>query len=242
MQTLKDSWFILRGDYKGNKMTLVFQLAFSIVFMGYLGGFTGMIMNDSLKSGERMLIADYFLLGMTPAIGFTYCRHNMKYWSADTYTRLLAYLSSLPIPVHVILCKRAMQALLAFVFNGLLFFGILYGVGVQLRDTLALPSYLSFALTWTGYGLVLTGLYIYFEYTVSGRAYFWLILIMILGAFGAALLIQYAGGNVMRYTVDTARSRGFLSPLMWSTLLAGGISLWLFSRLAIHRLKSRDLV
>ncbi|AIQ62219.1 hypothetical protein PSTEL_02900 [Paenibacillus stellifer] len=242
MQTLKDSWFILRGDYRGNKMMLLFQLLFSIIFMGYLGAFAAMTINDSLKAGERMVITDYLLLALTPAIGFTYCRNTMKYWSTNSYTKLLAYLTSLPIPVRVILCKRRLQALLTFFFNGLLFFGILYGVGVHLREALSLPSYLVFALTWTGYGIVLTGLYIYFEYTVSGKAYFWLVLLMMVAALGVALLIRLAGGNLLLYTVSNAKSHGFLSPLMWGALLGGGLSLWLFSRLTVYRLKSRDLV
>lgn len=242
MQTLKDSWFMIRGDYRGDKMGILLKLLFSIVFMGYLGGLTGMVINDSIGNHERMAIADYLLLALPPALGFTYSRqHAAKYWSGDTYTKMLAYLSSLPIPPSVILCKRKLQSLASFGLNGVLFFGLVYAICNHLRDDLSLLGYLVFALTWTGFGLLLTGLYIFIEFSCSGRTYFWFIMLMLLLAFGAAMLVKFSGGNLLLYSISCSKEWGLLSPLMWGTLLAGTVSVQLFSKWTIHRLKSRDL-
>ncbi|AIQ10994.1 hypothetical protein [Paenibacillus durus] len=242
MQTLKDSWFMIRGDYRGDKLRILFQLLFSIVFMGYLGGLTGMVINDSIGNHERKVIADYLLLALTPLLGFTYCRqHAMKYWSGDTYTKMLAYHSSLPIPASVILCKRKLQSLTSFGLNGVLFFGLVYAISNHLRDDLSPLGYIVFALTWIGFGFLLTGLYIFIEFSCSGRTYFWFIMLMMLLAFGTAMLVKWAGGNLLLYSFACSKEWGLLSPLMWGTLLAGTLSVQLFSKWTIHKLKSRDL-
>jgi hypothetical protein len=51
-----------------------------------------------------------------------------------------------------------------------------------------------------------------------------------------------AGGNLLIASVDISKEWGLLSPLMWGSLLLGTVSVQLFSKWTIHRLKSRDLV
>lgn len=56
------------------------------------------------------------------------------------------------------------------------------------------------------------------------------------------MTVKFSGGNLLLYTLACSKEWGLLSPLMWGTLIAGTVSVQLFSRWTIHRLKSRDLV
>jgi hypothetical protein len=85
-------------------------------------------------------------------------------------------------------------------------------------------------------------MYIFAEFMVSGKAYFWSMIIFMVLSMGAALLVSMAGGNLLIASVDISKEWGLLSPLMWGSLLLGTVSVQLFSKWTIHRLKSRDLV
>lgn len=242
MMILRDAWVLVRADFRGDKLNIVRTLLFSIIFMGYMAALTGMITEDALSGSGGRLISDFLLITMIPMLGFTLSRRTMKYLSEDSYTRMLAYMRSLPVPSAVILCKRKLSAMFSFGLNGVLFFSLMYTISDNIRSQLTGASYVAFALTWIGYGLMMTGFYIFVEFLVSGKAYFWITLILMLLSFGVALLIQWGDGNLFLYSVSCSMEWGLLSPLMWGTLLLGTVSVQLFSKWTIHRLKSRDLV
>ncbi|KTD83504.1 hypothetical protein [Paenibacillus etheri] len=242
MRTLKDSWFMLRSDFRGDKLKILGTLVITVIFMSYLGGMTSLVANDVLGEQDRTMVADFLLLSLMPLIGFSFSRRSMKYWSEDSYTRMLAYLRSLPIPITVVLTRRKFQAIGSFALNGLLFFGIVYLVGENFRKELTLPSYIAFAITWIGVGLIVTGLYIFIEYLFSGKAYLALTVLIVVASWGISFLVTLGGGNLFLYSISYSKEWGLLSPIMWGSLLLGTISVQLFSKWTIHRLKSRDLV
>ncbi|WP_019913829.1 hypothetical protein [Paenibacillus sp. HW567] len=242
MTTLRNAWIIVRSDLRADKLKLLQALIFAILFMGYMSIFNGMIFEDVLREGDGKVLADFLLLAMIPMLGFTFSKRAMKYWSEDSYTKMLAYMRTLPIPAAVILCKRKLHAVCSFALNGVLYFGLIYAISGQVRSEFSVPGYLAFALTWIGFGLMVSGLYIFIELSFSGKIYFWFLLLITLLCLGIALLIRLAGGNVFLFSVQNAKEWGFASPLMWATLLLGTLSVQLFSKWTIHRLKSRDLV
>ncbi|MHA6534445.1 hypothetical protein [Paenibacillus sp. BAC0078] len=242
MTTIRNAWIIVRSDLRADKLKILQALIFAILFMGYMSIFNGMIFSDVLGEGEGEVLADFLLLAMTPMLGFTFSKRTMKYWSEDSYTRMLAYMRTLPIPSAVILCKRKLHTVCSFGLNGALYFGLTYAISGQIRSELSIPGYLAFALTWIGFGLMMSGLYIFIELSFSGKIYFWFLLLITLLCLGIALLIWFSGGNLFLFSVQSAKEWGFASPLMWATLLLGTLSVQLFSKWTIHRLKSRDLV
>jgi hypothetical protein len=242
MRTLRDSWFLIRSELRGDKLRLLFTLLFSLFLVGYLGFFTGLLVNESVGDNEQNMMVDYMLTAMVPILGFTYSRRSFKYWSEDSYTKMLAYLSSLPIPVSVILSKRKLQALLSFGLNGILFFGLMYALGGDLRTEISPLPYIVFALTWIGYGLVMTGVYIAIEFLYSGKMYCWLTALIMLLSVVLSAVVKLSGGNLLFYSISVSKGYGWLSPLMWGTLLAGAVSVQLFSGWTKRRLLKRDLV
>lgn len=120
----------------------------------------GLLINDSAQIQQRSVLPDYMLLAMIPFLGFAYSRRTMKYWSADSYTKMLAYLRSLPIPLNAVLCKRKLQSVICFALNGVLFFGLVYALAGHLRASISPLGYVVFSFTWIGYGLAVMGLFI----------------------------------------------------------------------------------
>lgn len=243
MTTIKHAWFIARSDFRGDRWNLVWILLWSIIFMGgYMGMLTGSMLDKVLGEGEIRIIADVMMCTFVPMLGFTFSKRTMKYLSEDTYTRVLAYMRSLPVPVTVVMCKRKLQAAGSFALNGVMFFGLLYAASPNMRQEMPFTDYLAFALTWIGYGLTVTGLYVFIEMLYSGKVYC-LYIFLFMGLFiGLAVLVGLTGGNLFLYSITVSQEWGLLSPLMWSTLLLGTLSVQLFSKWTIHRLKSRDLV
>ncbi|CAH1214205.1 hypothetical protein PAECIP111892_03987 [Paenibacillus auburnensis] len=242
MTTIKQAWIIVRSDFRGDRLKLVWAFLGAVVLMGYMGTMTGMVTDDVLGEGEAKVLADFMLVTVIPMLGFTFSRRTMKYVMEDSYTRMLAYMRSLPVPSAVILCKRKLHTVFSFSLNGVLFFGLIYTLSGSMRHELPLPAYLTFALTWVGYGLIVAGVFIFIELLTSGKAYCGLLFLFMLLSIIAALLISLAGGNLFLYTVNYSKEWGLLSPLMWGTLLLGTASVQLFSAWTIQRLKSRDLV
>jgi hypothetical protein len=242
MRTLRDSWFMMRSDFRGGKLRMLGIFGFTVIFMGYLAILTSFFADDVLANHELAIRVDFLLLPIIPLLGFSFSRRNTKYWSEDTYTRTLTYLRTLPVPTTVILCRRKIQAVCSFAINGLLFFGIVYAISENFRTELTLPSYFAFALTWIGFGLIVSGIYIFIEYLFSGKAYLGFTLLVVLVSWMISLLVMLGGGNVFLYSISCSKEWGLLSPIMWGALLLGTISIQLFSKWTIHRLKSRDLV
>jgi len=242
MRTLKDAWFMIRGDFSGNKMNIVGILAFSIFMVCYLSFFTGMLMNGSIRDGEQTAVVDFMMLSMIPVLGFTYSRRSIKYLRNDSYTKMLAYLRSLPIPTEVILYKKKLEATLSLAVNGILYFGLVYGLGSSIRAELSSWSYIAFTLTWIGFAFAVSGIYIAIEYLCNGKTYSWLTLLNIIICAILSWTVKMAGGNLFYYSVSSAKVWGLLSPIMWGTLLVGALSFHLFSRWILRRLEKRDLV
>lgn len=242
MTTFKQALIIVRSDFNGDRLKLLWSLLWALLFMGYMGTLSSMIIQDTLDNGDGKILADIMFMTVIPMLGFTFSRRTMKYLTEDSYTRMLAYMRTLPIPAAVILCKRKLDAVFSTGLNGLIFFGLIYAVSSNLRHELPLPDYLVFTLTWIGVGMIVSGLYIFIEFMASGKAYFLYVMLFTFIYIGTAVLTWLTGGNLMLYSISCSKEWGLLSPLMWGMLLLGILSVQLFSAWTIHRLKSRDLV
>ncbi|WP_179281417.1 hypothetical protein [Paenibacillus sp. XY044] len=238
MNTIKDAWMMVRKDLRGEKKYLLW----SFIFAAYMGGTTGIMMLGREEARTLGPVADFILLMLIPMLGFYFSRRSFKYLTEDSYTQMLAFFRVLPISNRVVLAYRVMQSALAFVVNGIIFFIILHFVPGTLLEQMRVGHYLAFALTWIGYGFMMTGPYIYFEFSNHGKAYLLSTLIFLAGSVVAAAAIFAAGGNLLMYTVEVSERWGLLSPVMWGMLLAGAISLVLCSIGTLRRLESRDLV
>ncbi|OAB45720.1 hypothetical protein PBAT_12490 [Paenibacillus antarcticus] len=236
---IRDAWVIFKKDIKIDKMLLIL----SILFMGYIGITISMFIGGEYQNDKQFIpMADIMMLIMTPMLGFYYSKKSFKYMTDDSYTQMLVYLRTLPISPKVIMCYRYIQMVIAFTMNSVIVFSIIYGVSYQLRSEISIGNYLCFALTWIGYALVVTGIYIHLEFTNSGRKYFWLTLVLIVITIIVGITNWLLGGNLLLYTMEMSKEWGLLSPVMWGALVGGIISLTLMGKLTFRRLQYRDLL
>ena len=186
---------------------------------------------------------DFMILMISPMLGFHFTRKSFRYLNEDSYTQMLYYYRMIPVPPEAVIVSRAIIGLGAFALNGLLFFGITYAIAGNMRASMNLTAYISFGLTWIGIGILVNGLYIYWEYMKSGKAYFGYT--MLFNALIAAVLIlQFLAGvrfSLMEYVADTSLRQGLLSPLMWGALVLGLTVFILMCRLTLRRMQTRDL-
>ncbi|GJM74508.1 hypothetical protein HMSSN036_67240 [Paenibacillus macerans] len=157
----KDAWVIFKRDLHGDRLYLIWN----VLFMLYMA----LMMSFMFEPGEREAsflkpLADFLMLLLIPFTGFYFSRRSFNYLKEDSYTQMLRFYRTLPIPADAVMLGRIIQLVTAIFFNGVLYFAALYLLSATLRSELSPAGYIAFALTWCGYGLLLNGAYIYFEF------------------------------------------------------------------------------
>ncbi|MHA0857114.1 hypothetical protein ACH8E3_09555 [Paenibacillus sp. CMAA1364] len=219
-----------------------YLIIYSILFMGYIGLILGTLVVEMYDPKDTFNPSvDILFLTLIPMLGFYFSRHAFKYLTEDSYTQMLIYLRTLPISPQVIMCYRYIQMLIAFAINGVIVFSIIYGFG-RLGTGVSIGDYICFTLTWIGYALAVTGIYIHLEFTCSGKKYFWMSMVIMGASVIVGMTIQLFDGNLLLYTLRMSQEWGTRSPVMWGALLVGVISLALMRKLTIRRLQERDLL
>ncbi|GIP28158.1 hypothetical protein J23TS9_32880 [Paenibacillus sp. J23TS9] len=239
MENTKKAWSMILKDLKGEKKYFVW----AFVYAAYMAFTFGMAVKGQMEAPEYVSpVIDGLFLLLMPMLGFYFCRRSFKYLSEDSYTQMLAYFRALPISDHVVIAYRLMQIFLAFIMNGIVFFGLMYWFAEPMRSEMSLAGYFALALTWIGYGIMMSGPYMYLEFSNHGKAYLRSTLMLLAAAVIAAVVIKICGGNMLLYSIELASRWSLLSPLMWAMLAAAAASLMFFSKITLRKLRSRDLV
>ncbi|MNO28427.1 hypothetical protein D3C76_183200 [compost metagenome] len=238
MKNWKDAWFIFITDLRGEWLYLLWN----IFFMVYLGIMLGGL---ARTSGEVEFILhptmDIMMLLLSPMIGFLFSRRSFSYLREDSYSQMLQYYRSLPIPTKVVTLSRQLQGLAAILFNGIFMYGAMYLLPFNL-DKMQVSEYLVFVLTWIGYTFLINGIYIHFEFLNKGRTYFWLTILLMICTVIIAFIIRGFGGNVLNYTIESSMKYGFASPVMWGALLIGLIFFSASGKFTTSKLDQRSFI
>lgn len=229
---------ITRQDFRNNPYVMLWTLLF-IMYLGVTMSFVvSMQLGDSAALNPA---ADFVMLVLIPFLGFIYNRRAFKYLQEDSYTHMLAFLRILPIPVSAVIISRIQQAVLAFIVNSVLFFILLFTLSGTLRVYAGTGFFVSFALTWVGYGMLIQAIYIHLEFLKKGKAYFWLSLVIMLVCGIIAMAVRIYGVNLVSTTAYFSKEWQLLSPVMWGALAAGAIGMFVSYRMTLRRLMKRDL-
>ncbi|MFI2856010.1 hypothetical protein ACH6EH_02595 [Paenibacillus sp. JSM ZJ436] len=215
------------------------------VFMLYAGASFGLMLKTAFQQTAPLPFYDIWLMIFTPMLGFYLSRRAFKYLSEDSYTQMLYFYKSLPIPLEAVVLSRGILGLLAFIFNGVIFFGAVYLLpGDGVKDYVSLSAYILFSITWIGFGLMVYGMYIYLEFMKSGKRYFWMTMAVV-GAFVLVLIgIQTAGlrFSLIHRIMASSQEYGLMTPWLYITVLTGLVSYGCALRLTCRRMKKRDLM
>src|SRR5215203_2185087 len=157
-----------------------------------------------------------------------------------TFSSRLVLLRSLPISAGILVGSRMISMLFALVVGAFAFFVPVYFLS-DLGAELGIGAYLLFCAVWIGYGLLGSGISLFFEFGVSVRVY-----ALISYAFALPLMIvvvlleltQYMG-LVVRVARMAQSGHGAL--LAGFSILIGGAAFLLLSSATVRRLQRRDL-
>jgi hypothetical protein len=183
---------------------------------------------------------DYLFLLVCAVIGTNaLLGYYTRNWLGTSSSRLVL-LGKLPLSAGILVGSRMVSMLLALVVGAFAFFVPVFFVS-GLAEDLGVKAYLVFCAVWVGYGLLGSGLSLFFEFGVSGRSY---VLLSYLFALFLMILVvllettEYAGlvGRVARMAQG---GRGTL--LAGLSILAGFAALLLLSGATVRRLRTRDL-
>ncbi|RUT31614.1 hypothetical protein EJP77_09470 [Paenibacillus zeisoli] len=236
MNTWREGWFIFWNNLRSAPLYLLWN----VVFMLYMGLTTSFL----FTRGDRDPIdplPDFMLLLLVPLTGFLFCRRGFRYLKDDSYTKMLYYYRILPIPLKFIMSSRIIHLLFALVLNNVIFFGFMLVMSYSYWVEMSAVSYISFVITWVGYGLLMTGSYIYYEFLKRGVIYMWASIIVNFLVACLAFVIYMNGGNLVRFVMEYSMQYGLLSPLMWGALVVGGLVLALICRITLRKMAFRDL-
>ncbi len=238
-QVLHNAMKIVKKDFASDKL----QIVWTMLFMVYMGFATSVIIDNQFEHLDEYVnpFTDFILVFYAPLLGFLFSRRSFRYLNEDSYTRMLYFYRSIPVPASAIFVSRIMNSLIAFAINGIVLFGLIYAIGNHIRVAMDIPSYIAFILTWIGIGFLITGPYIYWEHMCSGKRYFGnSILVMVLTS-GTAVILSLLGYSIFDFVVRASIQWGLLSPVMWGSLIVGLASMLLLSKLTYIRQQTRDL-
>lgn len=238
-QVLHNAMKIVKKDFASDKL----QFIWTILFMLYMGFAAGVVINEQFEhlQGYISPFVDSIMVIFTPFMGMLFTRKSFKYLSEDSYTRMLYFYRSIPVPSSAIFVGRVINTLIAFGVNGLVYYSFIYTIGNQLRGAMAVPEYIAFALTWVGIGFLLTAPNIYWEHMCSGKVYLRNNFLMMGATVVPIITLNLLGFSIFRFTANASIRWGLLSPVMWGSLVIGLGILVLMSRLTYLRQQTRDL-
>lgn len=236
MKNWKDAWFIFTRDMRKDRLYLIF----SVVFMIYTGFMLTAMIHSRIEAQFILNpIVDLMMMMMIPLIGFYFTRRSFCYIKEDSYSQMLMYYRTLPIPTEAIMISRYIQMGIAIILNGIFLFGVMYLIPFGLSD-MSFMNYLVFALTWVGFAIMINTIYIYFEFLHNGRMYLIQTFAVMLCSIIPALIIAALGGNLVLYSIECSERYGFASPLMWGSLIMGFIMIGTIGKITKYRLDQRS--
>ncbi|ANA80809.1 hypothetical protein C7121_02615 [Paenibacillus glucanolyticus] len=238
-QVLHNAMKIVKKDFASDKL----QILWTMLFMAYMGFSASFIMNSQFEhmNEHSNPFIDFILVLYAPLLGFLFSRRSFRYLNEDSYTRMLYFYRSIPVPASAIFVSRIMNSLIAYAINSIMFFGFMYAIGGHIRATMDIPSYIAFSLTWIGIGFLITGPYIYWENMCSGKAYFRNTLVVMVLTSGSVVLFNLLGYSLFDFIANASIRWSLISPVMWGSLIIGLGAMLLMSKFTYTRQQTRDL-
>ena len=222
-------------------IVLFLGLCAAVSLSGGVSELEGLVMRGRrMEEFYTAFFADYLFLLVCVVLGAdTISRYYTLNWR-DIFSSRLIFFRSLPISTWTLVGSRVISMLFALVLNALAFFLPVFFLS-GLGEGLGTETYLWFCGVWIGYGLLGSGLCLLLEFSVSGKVY-----ALISYGFAIPLMVVVA---LLEWTVDLslvgrmaqlAQSSYGALPAIFS-ILAGGATFLLLSRMTVRRLGKRDL-
>lgn len=226
---------------------LPLPVLFTGIFYAFLGVLTGSVLlglNDSESSGYvvrliQKVSADLITVSMVSCLGFVFTKEYFSYYKTDAFSRKLAFYRKLPLTDREIVQARFLVFAVTLLPMALCFFTPIFLMANV--DHLATgPEFIKASLMWLGLSLAGGAGFIYFEMSVSGKAYLGLSMVAV-GVFLIAVVgLNASGINLVGGSLSLVRSYGIWPSI--AGLAAGALLACRMAAMTVRRLAVRDLV
>jgi len=240
VQVIRDAWFLTKMEYGG----LRYRNLLSFIMIAYITLMSIPLTRDILAIDKEPSLAyffvDFYFLTLVPILGFIFNKKSFNYHRDDSYTVNLAHLRTMPISFEAMIASRIIQLIIPLAVNGTIFFTVQYLFAERLFDGMTVAQYISYALVWLGYAVLLSAVYIYSELTRSGKVYLGVTIVLMVCNIAAALICWFAKVSVIVFTVEVARQSPLLAPIIMS--LVSWLAIYISIIGVRRKLKTRDLM
>ncbi|MFC0470811.1 hypothetical protein ACFFHM_09975 [Halalkalibacter kiskunsagensis] len=217
----------------------VFFALFSIVLLEQasrkLFGTETMYYNDFLL--------DIMFVGLTPSLAAIFMQGpylSFRTVTEDTFSKRMALLRSLPIPVNVLALSRTFTMLATLlIMSSIFYIVIVIGLSNSFFQFLSTTELMMFILIWFGYSLALGGVNPFIEYGTNGKILH-LTPFIFLGAFITTMIIfrQIFEHSIVEWSLLLVKDYGWMIALI--SVVIGFIGCYVWNTLLKYRLDKRD--
>jgi|GEM_PF-3555468 len=241
---LKQAWWLARKELQPSKYSIALNMLFYLYAAAVILSMSVELGDANAPGGTRPftgIVLNLFVMAILPNLGFLISRRYMTYRTTDLFTKKLAFMRQLPIPLRVIVSSRFMQLLITLVPMALVLFAC-YGIVAAALHLVSFGAlqFAGFFLFWIGYSLVFGSLYVYWELGLTGRQYFNRCMMMVpVYMVAAVVLWLWLGESVWTRSLSWVEdSYGGISLL---SLLVAALTVLGVGKALVARLRQRDL-
>lgn len=186
-------------------------------------------------------VVDWMYVVIIPILGCCMNRTNLGIWRDDAYSKRMARLRTMPIPLTSILKARMLQSFALLFGAGGLFFLTQYLVSPVLRLAASPLEWIGFSVLWLFYGMIANALLIYFEIGYSGKVYVMFMLI-VMGAYMLIIpVLTWQGIYLFHETFNYVVTKGNWGAVIFPAGLAVAGALVIGFRMVKRRVSTRSL-
>jgi len=240
MNLWNGAWYLAGHEIKRERWGFVLTL----FFIAYFVLFTAPSYQEALIDREEKVfvwVIDFLNIAMLPVLGFCMNRANLNFCKNDYYTQKLQQWRTLPITLKQIVMGRLIQYWIILTSVFIIYFSMLYAyIALMGTEGLSLTTFVLYALTWYGYSMVVGVSYIYWELGTTGKVYFIISCLYIIGYFMLTILLLILLKSSISVSVINALEEG----QWWIPVIAvalGLSSIAAGTKLIENRLRKRDL-
>ncbi|WP_332632060.1 hypothetical protein [Halalkalibacter flavus] len=243
---LNQAFWLVKKDLRYNWRGVVFTII-AVVFFGF---FTTIFLEQAARAlfGDGVMyynhvVLDIFFVAILPSLAAIFMSGpylSFQTIKDDPFTKRMAFLRTLPIPVELLALSRTLLMLITLFMMSLAFYGTIV---TQLPDRfysyVTLNELFIFILVWFGYSLALGGMNPFIEYGTNGKIlhllpFLW-IAIMI-GLFVGFRLV--VGHSIVEFSLLLVKDYGWIIAII--SIAIGVVGCYLWHKLLTYRLGKRD--
>ncbi|WP_088549460.1 ABC-2 transporter permease [Paenibacillus aquistagni] len=192
----QQAWMITKTELGRSKIGLVASLVLNaFIALSVYSFWNGVQLKAGVEPLNHFLLDYMGIIGVTN-LGFIFSARHFKYMETDSYRNYLRKLRTMPIDMRTIVSSRFIQIGMNTLMNGSIYFGVLYILMLANdQQPVSVITYAGFVAFLLCVSLLMHMVYIRFEWTQSGKGYFFVILGIVAVYLLVSILLYLSGVN-----------------------------------------------